>query len=178
MRLALQDQVVELGLFIHFRHTVGDRAVMHRAQIHGRHVLQVRIEDHVAGYAVVLPNVAQRILNAGAVEARLADGVQQHIHRVISQRGKLLRLLLEAVFETAVEADPARVLAGGIVGEDRLKTLGRIASLGQQRGPQRAISPEDALLHPAALHLLEDFGRLNLVGPQHNRIGTRGANHI
>jgi hypothetical protein len=62
----------------------------------GSDILLVGIEDHVPGHAVVFFDVGQRIVNARAIEAGLADRIQQRVHRVIGQRGKLLRLLVEA----------------------------------------------------------------------------------
>jgi hypothetical protein len=158
-------------------HAIGDGAVVYRAQIHGRHVLQVWIEDHVPGHTVVFFDVAQRVLDTAAIEARPADGVQQRVHRVVGQRSKLLRLLVEASFEAVVNVQPAWVPAGWIIRKYSLEPLSRRASFGQQRGPQRAVGAKDALFHPRSPHLLEDFGRLSLVSPQHNGIGPRRSNH-
>ena len=151
---------------------------MHRAQVHRSHVLLVGIEDHVPGHAFVVDDIGQCVVNAGAIEAGLADGIKQRVHRVIGQRGKLLRLLVKAIFEPAVEIKPFWIFAGRIVGEDRLKTLGGVSCLCQQRGPQRAIRAEDALLHPRGPQLLQDQGCLRLVGPQHDGVGPRGTNHL
>ncbi len=74
---------------------------MHRAQIHRRYILLVGIKDHVSGYAVVLLDIGQRVVNTGAIQAGFADGVQQSVHRIIGQRGKLFRLLVEAGFKAA-----------------------------------------------------------------------------
>ena len=138
---------------------------MHGSDVHRRDVLLIGIEDHVPGDAVVLLDIGQCVVNACTIEASLADGVEQSVHRVIGQRRKLLRLLVEAVLKAAIEAEPARILAGGIVGKHSLETFSRRASFGQQRGPQRAVGTKDALLHPGSLHFLEDFSRLSLIGP-------------
>ena len=148
---------------------------MHRAQVHGSDILLIGIEDHVPGDAVVLFDVGQRIVNARAIQAGLADRIQQRVHRVIGQRGKLLRLLVEAGFEALIEVEPLWIVARGVVGEDSLETLGGMACLGQQRRPQRAIGAEDALLHAQGAHLLENCRRLRFVGPQHDGVGARPA---
>ena len=72
---------------------------MHRAQVHGSHILLVGVEDHVPGHAVVLFNVGERIVNPGAIQPRLANGVEQRIHGVVGQRSKLLGRLMEVGLE-------------------------------------------------------------------------------
>ena len=61
----------------------------------------------------------------------------------------------------------------GVVGEYRFKFLGQWPGFGEQVRAQGAISAEDALLHAEGFHLLENVRGRNLVGPQHDGIGTR-----
>lgn len=58
---------------------------MNRTQVHVRHVLLVWIEDHMPCHSVVLRNVGERIMNARAIQSRLADGTEQRIHRVVCE---------------------------------------------------------------------------------------------
>ena len=130
--LARKRRLPHRRWLLHCGNPVADRAIVNRAQIHGRDIFLVGVEDHVAGHAVVLLDVGQRVVNAGAIQAGLADRIQQRVHCVISQRSKLLGLLVKLILKAAIEADPALVLAGGIVRKDRLKSLGRISGLSQQ----------------------------------------------
>ena len=146
---------------------------MHRAQVHGGDILLIWVEDHVPGYAVVFFNAGQRIVNPRAVQSRLADGIQQRVHRIIGQRGKLLRLLVKAILEAAIEVEPLWIIARGIVGKNSLEALGGVAGLFQQSVAQGSIRAKDSLFHPGSTHLLQDHSRLRLVGPQHNRVSAR-----
>ena len=105
---------------------------MYRAQVHGRHILLVGIEDHVPGHAVVLINIGQRIVNPRAIQSGLANRIQQRIHRVKCECGKLFRRLMEARFKAPVEIEPARVLAARVIRKDRFKSLCRRAGFSQQ----------------------------------------------
>ena len=149
---------------------------MHCAHVHGRNVLLVRVEAHGARNSVVLLNVSESIVNAGAIEAGLADGVEQHVHRVVGKRRELLGLLLEASVKAAIEIEPARIVARGIVGEDSLEAFGRGPCLSQHLRPQCAIGAEDALLHSESTHLLEDLRGGNFVAPDDDGIGARRLN--
>src|ERR1017187_5395637 len=139
---------------------------MYRAQVEWRHILLIWVEDHAPSYAFVLIDICQRVVNAGAVQSGLADGIEQRVHCIKGQRGILLRLLFETGFKAAVEVEPARIVACGVIGKYRLESLGGWAGFSQQFRPQRAISTEDALLHAGCTHLLEDSCSLGFVGPQ------------
>ena len=95
---------------------------MHRSQIHGSHILQIGIKDHVPRDTVVLVDVGKRIVNARAIQPSLANGVEQRVHRVVCQRRKLLRLLVKACFEATLKSSQA----GSLRDWDRKERLPQI----------------------------------------------------
>ena len=80
---------------------------------------------------------------------------------------------MEAVFKAAVEIEPTRIVARGVVRENGLESLRGRTGLGHQFRPQRAVRAEDALLHAQVAHLLQDVRRLGLVRPQHDPVHAR-----
>ena len=95
----------------------------------------IGIEDHMPRHSAIFCRVVERVLNANAVEARLADGVEQDVHGVAGKRGQRLRLLVEAGLEAAIEIEPARIAAGGIVGEDGFEARGGRSGSARRSGP-------------------------------------------
>jgi hypothetical protein len=163
--------------FVHSRHAVSDRAVVDGTEKQRRSVLLIGIEDHVPGHAVVFFDIRQRVVNARAIQPRLAYRIQQHVHGVEGHRSELLRLFVEAVLEALVEIQPARVVAGGVVRVHGLEALGGIASFFQQRIAQGAIRAKDALLHPRSPHLLQNGRCLQLISHQKDGVRARVADH-
>src|ERR1035438_8257193 len=102
---------------LHLCDSVSDLAVVDSPEEHRSHILLVGIEDHVSRYAVIGTHAGQRIVNARAIQTSLANGVEQCIHGVVCQRCKLLGLLVKLRIETLVEVEPARIVAGWIVGK-------------------------------------------------------------
>src|ERR1035437_8741853 len=93
-------------------------------------------------------------------------------------RGKLLGLFVKPFFIAAIEVNPGRIVAIGIVRKDRLKSLCRRPCLLRQFRPQSAIRAKDALFHAQTPHLLQYPRRRNLVGPEHDPVSPRLLNHL
>src|SRR6185437_1068646 len=62
------------------------------------------------------------------------------------------------------------------VGKNGLEIFCSRPGLGHEIGPESAIRPEDALLHPHGAHLLENACGLGLIGPENNGVDARLAN--
>src|SRR3954471_21974368 len=94
---------------------VTDLAVMHTREVHGGDVLAVRVEDHVAGYALVVGKPGESVANAAFVQTGAADGVQKNAHLIVGKGGEMVRLFMISGFVLGVELQPEWVRACGIV---------------------------------------------------------------
>ena len=56
---------------------------MHRAQVQRGRILQVGIEEHLPSHAIIFFDIGQRVVYPRPVQPRLANRIQQQIHRVI-----------------------------------------------------------------------------------------------
>ncbi len=80
--------------FLHGVAAEGDLAILHFPEIHGRDVLGIRVECHLAGDTAIAFHRVQRIANLAAIQAGATDGIEQDIHRVEAQRGEGVGLAL------------------------------------------------------------------------------------
>src|SRR3954468_2311652 len=107
---------------------VTDLAVMHTREVHGGDVLTVRVEDHFAGYTLVVGKPGESVANAAFVQTGSADGVQENFHLIVGQRGKVVRAFVIAGFGLGGELQPARIGSRRIVRVQLLETFSRGAS--------------------------------------------------
>src|SRR4051794_3015889 len=107
---------------------VTDLAVMHTRDVHGRNVLTVRVEDHFAGYTLVVGKPGESVANAAFVQTGSADGVQKNSHLIVGESGKVVRPFVIAGFVLGGELQPARIGSRRIVRVQRFETFSRGAS--------------------------------------------------
>src|SRR5437588_12253278 len=69
--------------FLHRDAVIGDLPIVYLPQKQWRNVLAVRVEHHVAGYALEPGQASERIADATLVQACTADGVQKNSHLII-----------------------------------------------------------------------------------------------
>src|ERR1019366_6067361 len=149
---------------------IGDFIVVDRADIHGGDVLAVCVEDHVSSDAMVVVDLRKGIMDACAVEARLADGLEQDLHGVIGERCELFGLLVVGGLVTGIEVEPAPVGTRRIVGKNSFHAFCGWSRQSKKLIAEGTMTTEDPLLHAKFTHLLEDQRRGFLIGPYENTL--------